>query len=229
MAENLDHNRNLLTKVILNLVGGFLFIGAMFFFPAGTLDYWQAWVYLALLFIPMTLLSIYFLKNDPELLERRMMRQETRHQQKLFVILSGLSFAASYLLPGFDRRFGWSKIPAAVVIAAEIIVLISYGFFFLVLRENSYASRVIEVKEDQQVISTGPYAVVRHPMYSGMSFLYILSPLALGSWIGMLPALLLIPLLIMRIKDEEKALVDNLAGYKEYMQKVKYRLIPGLW
>ena len=229
MTENAKASENLVLKVILNLLGGILFIGAMFFIPAGTWNYWQAWVYIAILFIPMTGLSIYLLKNDPELLRRRMRRRETRQQQKLFLILSILSFFASYLLPGFDRRFGWTNVPVWVVIAADILVLFSYGFFFLVLRENSYASRVIEIEKGQQVISSGPYAIIRHPMYSGMMFLYILSPLALGSWIAVLPALLLIPLLVMRTIDEEKVLVSDLPGYKDYMQKVKYRLFPGIW
>lgn len=229
MTEKSIGRGNLVFRIIINLVGGFLFIGAMFFIPAGTWDFWQAWVYLALLFIPMTFLSIYLLKNDPELLERRMRRRETRQQQKAFIILSGVSFFASYLIPGFDRRYGWSNVPTAVVITAEIIVLLAYGFFFLVLRENSFASRVIEVEKDQKVITSGPYAIVRHPMYSGMTFLYVLSPLALGSWIGILPALLLIPLLVMRTIDEEKKLVSDLPGYIDYMQKVRFRLIPGIW
>jgi len=202
---------------------------AMFFLPAGTFAYWEAWVYLTVLLIPMFLVLIYLLKNDPELLARRMRMREKETEQKLITKFSYVYFLLAFLLPGFDKRFEWSNVPVAVVIVADILVLLGYGVFFLVLRENRYASRIIEVEQEQKVISSGPYAIVRHPMYLGVSLMYILSPLALGSYWAMIPSLLIIPLLVARIRNEESVLGRELKGYQEYMQKTKYRLIPGIW
>ena len=202
---------------------------ALFFLPAGTFAYWEAWVYLAILLIPMLLVLIYLLKNDPDLLERRMRIREREAEQKLIVKLSIFYFLLAFLLPGFDQRFGWSNVPVAAVIFADILVLLGYGLFFLVMRENSYASRIIEVEQEQKVIQSGPYAIVRHPMYSGISLMYVLSPLALGSYWAIIPALLIIPILVARIRNEETVLVRELKGYPEYMQKTRYRLIPGIW
>ncbi len=202
---------------------------AMFFLPAGTFAYWEAWVYLTILLIPMFLVLIYLLKNDPELLERRMRMREKETEQKLIIKISYLYFLLAFLLPGFDKRFEWSNVPVAVVIVADILVLLGYGVFFLVLRENRYASRIIEVEQEQKVISSGPYAIVRHPMYLGVSLMYTLSPLALGSYWAMIPSLLIIPLLMARIRNEESVLGKELKEYQEYMQKTKYRLIPGIW
>ncbi|MBU4225341.1 MAG: isoprenylcysteine carboxylmethyltransferase family protein [Chloroflexi bacterium] len=202
---------------------------AMFFLPAGTFAYWEAWVYLTVLLIPMFLVLIYLLKNDPELLERRMRMREKETEQKLIIKISYLYFLLAFLLPGFDKRFEWSNVPVVVVIVADVLVLLGYGMFFLVLRENRYASRIVEVEQEQKVISSGPYAIVRHPMYLGVSLMYILSPLALGSYWAMIPSLLIIPLLAARIRNEESVLGRELKGYQEYVQKTKYRLIPGIW
>lgn len=202
---------------------------AMFFLPAGTFAYWEAWVYLTVLLIPMLLVLIYLLRNDPELLERRMRMSEKESEQKLIIKISYLYYLVVFLLPGFDKRFGWSNVPVVVVIVADILVLVGYGMFFLALRENRYASRIIEVEQEQKVISSGPYAIVRHPMYVGVSLMYIFTPLALGSYWAAIPSLLIIPLLVARIRNEESVLGRELKGYKEYMQKTKYRLIPGIW
>ena len=202
---------------------------AMFFLPAGTFAYWEAWVYLTVLLIPMVFILIYLLKNDPELLERRMRMREKESEQKLIIKISYLYFLLVFLLPGFDKRLGWSNIPVVVVIVADVLVLVSYGMFFLALRENRYASRIIEVEQEQKVISSGPYAIVRHPMYVGVSLIYIFSPLALGSYWATIPSLLIIAFLVARIRNEESVLGRELKGYKEYMQKTKYRLIPGIW
>jgi len=202
---------------------------AMFFLPAGTFAYWEAWVYLTVLLIPMVLVLIYLLRNDPELLERRMRMREKESEQKLIIKISYLYFLLVFLLPGFDKRLGWSNIPVVVVIVADVLVLVSYGMFFLALRENRYASRIIEVEQEQKVISSGPYAIVRHPMYVGVSLMCIFTPLALGSYWAAIPSLLIIPLLVARIRNEESVLGRELKGYKEYMQKTKYRLIPGIW
>ena len=202
---------------------------AMFFLPAGTFAYWEAWVYLTVLLIPMVLVLIYLLRNDPELLERRMRMREKESEQKLIIKISYLYFLPVFLLPGFDKRFGWSNVPVVVVIVADVLVLLGYRMFFLTLRENRYASRIIEVEQEQKVISSGPYAIVRHPMYVGVSLMYIFTPLALGSYWAAIPSLLIIPLLVARIRNEESVLGRELKGYKEYMQKTKYRLIPGIW
>jgi protein-S-isoprenylcysteine O-methyltransferase Ste14 len=204
-------------------------LAAMFFLPAGTWNYWQAWIYLAILLVPMFMVVAYFLKKDPELMERRMRMKEKEREQKAIIILSYPFFLAAFLLPGFDRRFGWSAVPAWMVMAADVIVLISYGLFFRVMRENRFLSRVVEVEQMQKVISTGPYAVVRHPMYAAVIPMYFFSPLALGSLWALIPAAFVPLILIARIFNEEKVLSKDLAGYAEYTRKVKYRLIPGIW
>lgn len=204
-------------------------LAAMFFIPAGTWNYWQAWIYMALLLIPMGLVLSYLLKNDPELLERRMRTKEKEKKQQSIILLSYPVFLAAFLLPGFDRRYGWSSVPFWLVLIAEFIVLAGYLIFFRVLKENRFLSRVVEVDRDQRVIDTGPYAVVRHPMYAGILPLYLFSPLALGSFWALVPGALLIPVIVARILDEEKVLARDLPGYADYRRRVKYRLIPGLW
>jgi protein-S-isoprenylcysteine O-methyltransferase Ste14 len=206
-----------------------LIMAAMFFLPAGTLNYWQAWIFMAILLVPMCLVLAYFLKKDPELLERRMRTKEKEPEQKAIIKLSYPLFLAAFLLPGFDRRFGWSMVPPFAVIAADIIVLAGYGLVFLVMRENRYLSRVVEVEQKQNVISTGPYAVVRHPMYAAVIPMYFFSPLALGSFWALIPAAAIPLVIIARIFNEEKVLGKDLEGYSDYSRRVKYRLIPGAW
>ncbi len=186
-------------------------------------------MYLAVLIIPMSFVLVYLLNSVPELLERRMRLKEKETAQKLIVIVAFFCFFLAFLLPGFDRRFAWSQVPAVAVIVADIIVLFGYGIVFLVFRENPYASRIIEVEPGQKVISSGPYAVVRHPMYLGESLMFIFSPLALGSYWAMIPALGVVVLLVARIRNEERVMMRDLKGYAEYMQKTMYRLIPGVW
>lgn len=204
-------------------------MGLMFFLPAGTLRYWEAWVYMGILLIPMLFVMNYFLKHDPAFLERRMRMKEKQTQQKTIVKLSFLYFLLAFVLPGFDYRFGWSDVPVAVVILADLLVLLSYGVILRVFRENRYASRIIEVEKGQKVSSSGPYAIVRHPMYLGVVLMYLASPVALGSWWALLPALLIVPLLVARISNEEKVLARDLPGYTDFMQQTRYRLIPGIW
>lgn len=202
---------------------------ALIFIPAGTLDYWEAWLYLAILLVPMIFVLLYLLKNDPELLERRMRIREKETQQKQIMYVGVPLFILIYMLPGLDKRFGWSDTPAAVVLLADLFVLLGYALIFIVFRANSYAARTIAVDPGQKVISSGPYAFVRHPMYLGALLLYILSPLALGSYWGMIPTLLLIPLFVSRIRSEENVLTRDLPGYDAYRQKIRYRLLPGVW
>lgn len=219
-----------LIKVVLTRILLVIPIFMLFFFaPAGRWDYWQAWVYIALLVIPMLFAMVYLLKNDPGLLERRMRLREERAEQRQIIGASYIFFLLAFVLPGFDIRFGWSNMPTVVVIAADAAVLIGYLIVFRVMQVNSFASRVIEIASDQKVIDTDVYAVVRHPMYVGAILLYLASPLALGSYWAVIPALGIVPILVARIKDEETALEKDLPGYFEYKQKTKYRLIPFVW
>lgn len=214
---------------ILRIVVGILFIGALLFLPAGTLNYWQAWVWLATLFIPMGISLAYLLKMDPALLERRTRTNEVRPEQRRIIMASVIYFLAIFLLPGFDVRYGWSKVPAWLCLAADGVVLASYILYILVLKTNTFASRVVEVEEGQQVITSGPYALVRHPMYLAMILMMTATPLALGSYWAMLPSILFIALLAARAKNEEELLQKELKGYSEYMQKTRHRLFPGIW
>jgi protein-S-isoprenylcysteine O-methyltransferase Ste14 len=214
---------------VLRLVIGLLMIGAMLFLPAGTLKYWQAWAWLAAQFIPMGISLVYLLKIDPKLLERRTRTNETRPEQRRIILASIVYFLIIFLLPGFDVRYGWSNVPAWLSLVADVIVLASYILYVLVLRTNTFASRVIEVEQGQQVITSGPYALVRHPMYLAMILMMTATPLALGSYWAMLPSILFILLLAARAKNEEELLQKELKGYNEYMQKTRYRLFPGVW
>ena len=200
-----------------------------FFLPAGTWNYWQAWVYMGVLITPMFFAMIYLIKKDPELLERRMRLKEKRSEQRLIVKVSLVFFLLAFILPGFDKRFGWSDVPIGLVIASDICILIGYLIIFRVMQINTFASRVIEVANEQKVIDTDLYSIVRHPMYVGAILLYIASPIALGSYWSVLPAIVIIPVIVARIKDEEAALDKDLAGYLEYKQRTKYRLIPFIW
>ena len=229
MTETTLSNSSLTRLVLSRYLMAFFALAAMFFLSAGTLAYWEAWLYLAILFIPMAFVMVYLLKNDPQLLERRMHMREREKAQKRIISFSWLWFLLAFLLPGLDHRFGWSDVPVGVVLLAAGLVLLGYGLVFWVFRANSYASRVIEVAQGQQVIDSGPYAIIRHPMYIGSIVLYVFSPLTLGSWWAMIPALPIIPILVLRILNEEKLLVKDLPGYEAYRQKVKYRLLPGIW
>ena len=207
----------------------FIILGSMFFLPAWTFTYWQAWVYMLILMVPMTFIVSYLYKHDPELLKRRLRMRERERTQRLIQVVLWPMFLLAFILPGFDYRLHWSNVPLTIVVISDVLVLLGYLFIGLVFRTNSYASRIIEVEKNQKVITTGPYAIVRHPMYLGVFAFYTFSPLALGSYWVLIPALLIVPVLFIRIRDEEKELLDNLEGYKEYVVKTKYRLIPGIW
>ena len=219
---------------LFKLAGGRFLMGlfvltAIFVLTAWSFSYWQAWMYLATLFIPMFLVLIYLMFNAPDLLERRMHAREQVTEQKLIIAISTMLFIPAFILPGFDIRFGWSKMPAVIAVVSDAVVFLGYMLFIFVLRENHYASRIVEVEQDQKVISSGPYAIVRHPMYVAVILMYVYTPLALGSYWGIVPALTILPSIYFRIRSEEKVLASELEGYVEYMQKVRYRLIPGVW
>ena len=213
----------------LRLVIGMPIIGLLFFWPAGTFNYWQAWLWMAVLFLPLMGMFIYLIQRDPALLERRVRTGETRPEQKRIIAVSALFLILIFLLPGFDKRFGWSSVPIWLVLLADAIVLAGFFLNFLVIRVNSYASRVVEIQEGQQVITSGPYALVRHPMYLSIILILLATPVALGSYWGVIPTIAYLPLLAARAKNEEELLVNNLPGYREYMQKTRYRLFPGIW
>ena len=207
----------------------FIVLGLILFLPAWTFNYWQAWVYMLILVVPMLFIIRYLYKNDPELLERRMRMRERQKTQKLIQAAGWPLFLMAFIIPGFDYRLHWSNMPLTFIIISEVLVLLSYTFVGLVFKTNSYASRIVEVEKGQKVITTGPYAIVRHPMYLGVLFFYVFSPLALGSYWATIPALLIIPILCIRIIGEEKELLENLEGYKEYAIVTRYRLVPGIW
>jgi protein-S-isoprenylcysteine O-methyltransferase Ste14 len=228
--ENTNRSNNIVPKLILTkVIPAIVVLLIVIFLPAGTFNYWEGWAYLISLLIPMAFIFSYLIKNDPGLLERRMKMREREKEQSLIVTLSYPVILLAFILPGLDHRFGWSHVPPAVVILALLCFLVGYGLFFMVLRQNSFASRVIEVTENQKVISTGMYGIVRHPMYMSILIIYLFSPLALGSYWAVIPALFMIPVLVARINNEEKVLLRDLPGYGEYMQKVKYRFIPKGW
>ncbi|MBO0724804.1 MAG: isoprenylcysteine carboxylmethyltransferase family protein [Blastocatellia bacterium] len=225
-------NKNLYIKVAVQLLLFPIFMGALLFLPAGTLDYWEAWVFVAVFFACTITLTVWLMLNDPKLLERRMKAgpaAEKETSQKIIVTIALLFFAGLSILSGFDHRFGWSDVPTSVVIMGNVLIALSYIAFYFVLRENTYAASTIQVEENQRVISTGLYALVRHPMYTGALFAMIGIPLALGSWWGLLMFIPSAAGIIWRLLDEEKFLSRNLAGYTEYKNKVRYRLIPLVW
>lgn len=218
-----------LAQALIRLLGGFIVMGVVFFLPAGTLNYWQGWLFLAVMISLVAVMLVYLVLNAPDLLERRMRMSERAKGQPTIVRLGMVFMLASVILPGLDVRFGWSQMPPWVSVAANGVFMVGYLMVALVLRENHYASRIIEVAKGQRVISTGPYALVRHPMYAALILMYLAVPLALGSYWAALPALFLPVVLVARILGEEAFLVKELPGYSEYRQQVRYRLIPGVW
>jgi protein-S-isoprenylcysteine O-methyltransferase Ste14 len=221
--------KSLLNKIIVRFSFLPIVLGLIVLLPAGTLRYWQIYVYVGILVVPMIFVLFYFLRVDPRFLERRTRAKEKEKQQIMIAILSTVIFLAGFIIPGLDHRFSWSQVPAYMCISADIVILLGYLIIFIVFRQNSYASRIIEVDEEQKVISTGLYGIIRHPMYVGVLIMYLPTPLALGSYWGLIPFALLPLSLALRILNEEKVLSENLKGYKEYCQKTRYRLIPFLW
>ena len=208
------------------------FMGALIFGLAGTLRYWQAWVYLVLFFGLSGLLTADLLRRDPALLERRMKggpQAERRPAQRIIMVGASLAFLSLLAVPALDYRFHWSSVPVVGVVLGNVLFAIGFLFVGRVYRENTYTSATIEIHEGQRVIDTGPYAIVRHPMYSG-ALLYMLgTPLALGSYWGLLGFVLMLLVIVWRLQDEERMLARELRGYAEYRQRVRWRLLPGVW
>ena len=221
--------QKLLLSALTKFLAGIILMGLLLFLPAGTWKYSNAWLFLGLLFIPMLILGVVLFLKAPELLEKRLQSKEKESTQKGVVAVSGLMFISSFVLAGLDFRFGWTNVPAWVAVLASVILLASYGMYGEVMRENAYLSRTVEVQENQKVIDTGLYGVIRHPMYIATIFLFLAMPLVLGSWIAFAVMLLYPVAIIARIGNEEKVLEEGLQGYTEYKKKVKYRLLPFVW
>ncbi|MBQ0036503.1 MAG: isoprenylcysteine carboxylmethyltransferase family protein [Firmicutes bacterium] len=219
----------LLINALVKFLSGLVILSLLLFLPAGTIAFLGAWRLIALLFIPMFIFGIVLFFKSPALLEKRLNNKETSNVQKKVILLSGLEFIVCFIVAGFDYRFGWSELPSWIIMTACIIFVISYGLYVEVTRENEYLSRTVEVQENQKVVSTGLYGIVRHPMYFAVVLLFWSMPLVIGSFYSFIIMLPFPLLLISRIKDEEKILEDGLPGYKEYEQKVKYHLFPFIW
>lgn len=221
--------RETIIQAAAKFIIGAVLLGVLLFVPAGTLAWPQAWLLLGILFIPMLCVGLVMMKKNPELLKKRLNAKEKQDEQKDVVRISGLLFLAAFILAGLNYRFGWIILPAWISWMAAAVFLLAYGLYAEVMRENTYLSRIIEVQENQKVIDTGLYGIVRHPMYMSTLFLFLAMPLVLGSLISFLVMLLYIPVIARRIRNEEQVLEEGLEGYTEYKQKVKYKVIPFIW
>ena len=221
--------KNLFLEAILKFLLGVVLVGLLIFLPAGTFRFPGGWLLMGILFVPMFAAGLVMLKKDPNLLKSRLDAKEKRAEQDLIVKLSGLMFLVGFVVAGLDFRFGWLPLPSWVNWVAAALFLLAYILYAEVLRENAYLSRTIEVQENQIVVDTGLYGIVRHPMYSATLLLFLSMPLVLGSVLSFLCFLCYPVLIVKRLKDEEVFLEKELPGYQEYKQKVKYRLIPGIW
>jgi protein-S-isoprenylcysteine O-methyltransferase Ste14 len=224
--------KNLRARAWLALIVLGVLMGLLLFVSAGTVHYWQAWTYLSIFMTASALTTLYLMRRDPALLERRMSggpMAEKQPAQKFIMLCTSICFVALLVVPAFDRRFGWSAMPMAGTLSGDLLVAIGFSLIFLVYRENTFTSATIEVVDNQRVISTGPYAIVRHPMYASASLYLLGTPLALGSYWALVPVAAMIPFLIWRLFDEERFLAENLSGYIEYQKRVRHRLLPFMW
>lgn len=219
----------LLINALVKFFCGFLLVGVLIFLPAGTLAFAKGWLLMGLLFGPMFIAGLVMLAKSPEFLAKRLDVKEKRSAQQGVVKLSGLMFIAGFVVAGLDFRFGWSNMPQAVTVVASVLFLLAYLLYAEVMRENAYLSRTIKVEEGQTVVSTGLYGIVRHPMYMATLLLFLVMPLVLGSWWALIPFAFYPAIIISRLKDEEALLTRELAGYAEYKEKVRYRIIPFIW
>lgn len=219
-------------KALAGLLRSLVVIAALFFIPAWSLRFWQGWVYIAIMGAASAAIILYLAKYDDALIGRRLKAgpvAEKEKSQKIIQTLTAMAGVIAFLVAGFDFRWHWSDVPTVLIVVGDIGIAIGYVIIFLVFRENSYASSIVEVAENQKVISTGPYAIVRHPMYSGAILMFLATPLALGSWWAFIPVAILSAMVAIRLADEEKFLVANLPGYDAYRSRVRDRLIPAVW
>ena len=219
----------LFVKAITKFLSGLILVGLLLFLPAGTFAFTQGWLLMGILFVPMFIAGLIMMKKSPELLRKRLNVKEEQAEQKAVIALSGLMFLASFIIAGLNFRFGWIRLPLWVSYAAALLFLAGYVLYAEVLRENVWLSRTVEVQENQKVIDTGLYGIVRHPMYMSTLILFLAMPLVLGSVISFVIMLLYIPIIAKRIRNEEQVLENGLEGYAEYRKRVRYKVIPFVW
>ena len=222
-------NGKLFAQAITKVISGLLLVGLLLFLPAGSFLYWNGWLLIAVLFVPMIVAGFVMMKKNPELLRKRLNAKEEQSEQKIVIVLSGLMFLAAFIVAGLNFRFGWIVLQNWIVYVATAVFLLGYILYAEVLRENAYLSRTVEVQENQKVIDTGLYGTVRHPMYMSTFLLFLSMPLVLGSVISFVIMLVYIPIIAKRISNEEQVLEEGLAGYSDYKKKVKYKVIPYVW
>lgn len=222
-------NKKLFSQAITKFLLGLIIIGALLFIPANSLSYWNGWLFLSLLFIPMFIAGIILMVKNPQLLEKRLNAKEKENEQKQVIAFSGLMFLSGFIVAGLNYRFQWNELPNIIILISSILFIISYIIYAEVLRENTYLSRTIEVQENQKVIDTGLYGIVRHPMYAVTIILFLTIPLILGSIFSFLIFLIYPIIIVKRILNEEQVLEKELKGYSEYKEKVKFRIIPFIW
>ena len=221
--------KQLVIQAFFKTGSGAILMGLLLFLPAGTVHYWNAWLLLAILFLPMLVVGIVLMRKAPDLLRKRLNTKETESDQITVIIGSSAMFVSGFILAGLDFRFGWLPLPRWVSIAAAVVFLIAYALYVEVLRENAYLSRTVEIQENQNVIDTGLYGIVRHPLYSVTLLLFLSIPLVLGSLISLVVFLFYPFMIAKRIRNEEQVLEAGLEGYTEYKTRVKYRIIPFVW
>ena len=222
-------NTKLFIQALTKYFSGLILVGLLLFLPAGTFAFWQAWLFIIILFLPMFVAGLILMARNPELLRKRLSAKEEQNEQKTVVLISGILFLAMFIVAGLNRRFMWYMLPNWVVFAAAVVFLIGYVLYAEVLRENVWLSRTIEVQDEQKVVDTGLYGIVRHPMYSATLLMFLSMPLVLGSVWSFAIMLFYVPVIVKRIRNEEVVLKQGLAGYSDYMQRVRYRLIPFVW
>ena len=213
----------------MKFLAGLLMVGLLLFLPAGTIAWWQGWLLIVILFVPMFIAGLVMMQKSPDLLRKRLDVREKESEQKAVIALSGLMFLTAFIVAGLNFRFQWIVLPAWVSWAAAALFLLAYALYAEVLRENVWLSRTIEVQEHQQVIDTGLYGVVRHPMYMTTLLLFLAIPLVLGSPLSFVIMLAYIPIIVRRIRNEEQVLEEGLPGYREYKERVRYKVIPFVW
>ncbi|MDO5116953.1 MAG: isoprenylcysteine carboxylmethyltransferase family protein [Eggerthellaceae bacterium] len=222
-------DEKLFSTAIKKFVAGVVVVGLLLFVPAGTLAWWQGWLFMGILFVPMFVAGLIMMRKAPDLLRKRLDAKEDESEQKAVLALSALMFVAAFVVAGLGVRFSWIMLPSWATWIGVVIFLVSYGLYAEVMRENAYLSRTVEVQEGQHVVDTGLYGIVRHPMYSVTLFLFLSMPIVLGSPFSFIIMLVYIPIIVKRIRNEEEVLAEGLAGYDEYMTRVKWRLVPRIW
>ncbi len=230
MKVNSNTNwKKLIVSVVIKYLSSILIVSCILFIPAWTINYWNGWVLMAIMFIPMLLVMIYLIIKDPELVEKRIKTGEKEKEQQTFRKIGTICLLVEFIIPGFDYRFQWSAVPLWLVALSSVVFLLGYFMFFMVMKQNTYASRVVEIQDNQKIIDTGLYSVVRHPMYTAIILVYCSAALVLGSYFALIQSLAWPLIFAFRIRNEEKVMMNGLEGYSDYTKKVKYRIVPFIW